>query len=338
MKNFNFKGILIAALVLVCVAFGVEEMFAKSAGEVMLAGAPLTIIFAKDIEANIFPNNEFYMNAKDDSAFVEGKTVKHPVAGALPVVEINRTQLPATITKREDDENSYDLNEFTTDPTLIQDIEEIETNYSKRTNVLSDHIDTLNTKIATFFANLWLPNGSSNIVRTSSTSTRTASAPSASGTRKRVAKADFIAVNTIFNRMDVPTNGRFCVIPAEFLEDLLLIDGFVEADKIGRANLIEGQIGRLLGFDIFVRSSVGVYTNDGTPVKKALGAAGATADNLAALFWYKGWVNRAKGGIKVYSALDKPEYYGSMFSAMVRAGGKIRKDKKGVVALVEAHG
>jgi hypothetical protein len=337
MKNFKIKGFLVALLVLVAVAFGVGELFAKEAADVVLAGAPLTIIFAKDIEANIFPNNEFYMNAKDDSAFVEGKTVKHPVAGLVPNVEINRTQLPATITKREDDENSYDLNEFTTDPTLIQDIEEIETNYSKRQNVLADHIDTLNTKIATFFANLWLPNGSDNIVRSSGTTARVASAPGASGNRKRITKEDFIEVSTKFNRMDVPTNGRLCVMPAEFLEDLLLIDGFVEADKIGKANLIEGQIGRLLGFDIFIRSTVGVYTNDGTPVKKALGAATATSDNLAALFWYKGWVNRAKGGIKVYSALDKPEYYGSMFSAMVRAGGKIRKDKKGVVALVEAH-
>ena len=40
--------------------------------------------------------------------------------------------------------------------------------------------------------------------------------------------------------------------------------------------------------------------------------------------------------VKVYADMDKPEYYGSIFSAMLRAGGKTRKDLKGVIALVES--
>lgn len=301
-----------------------------------LAVIPVTTVFAKDIEANIFPDNAFYMQSKDDSAFVDNDMVRYPVSGVKPNVEVNRTQLPAPITKRTDDNNDYYLSEFTSDPTLITDSEELIVNYAKRSNVLSDHQETINTKVAEFFANLWLPNGASNIVRSTGTTTRTASAPSATGTRKKVTKDDIIKLAEIMNRMDAPLAGRNLLIPAEFQSDILSIDQFVDANKIGTPNLIKGSVGMLLGFNIFVRSSVGVYDNTGTPVKKAIGAAGATSDNLAALAWNSSWVNRAKGNVKVYANMDQAEYYGSIFSAMVRAGGKTRKDLKGVIALVEA--
>lgn len=346
MKNFNFKKGLIFALCAIAavITFTPDilpmeiQEYIIGAGNYSLSAAPLVTIFAKDIEQNIFPKNEFYMQSKDDSAFVVGNSVKHPVAGALPNTEINRSILPAPITKRVDDSNDYDLNEFTSDPTLLQHSEGLIVNYNKRLSILSDHIDTINTKVADYFANIWLPDGISNIVRTTGTAVRVASAPSATGNRKRVIKDDLIALAERFNRMDAPTTGRNIVIPAEFLSDLLLIDGFVEADKIGSSNLVEGQIGRLLGFNIWMRSRVGVYDNTGTPVKKALGAAGAATDNLAALAWVDKWVNRAKGEVKVFTDEDKPEYYGSVFSALVRAGGKKRKDLKGVVALVETAG
>ncbi|MBI1228211.1 MAG: hypothetical protein GC192_23455 [Bacteroidetes bacterium] len=299
------------------------------------------IVFAKDIEENIYPANEFYKQSTDDTPFIEsegnGSVVRKGVAGAKPSVSIDRSSLPATISKRTDDSDDYSIAEFTTDPSLIQVTEDLILRYDKRMSLLQNHIDTINTKVADYLANKWLPDGASNIVRSSGTATRTASAPSAAGTRKRVIKDDVIKVAEIMNRMDAPANGRFMLIPAEFLSDMLSIDDFVHADKLGsRSNLVEGSIGRILGFDVFMRSSTGVYDNTATPVKKALGASGAATDNLAALFWYRGWVNRAEGNAKVFLDEDKPEYYGSIMSAMVRAGGKIRKDKKGVVALVEA--
>lgn len=341
MKSSNriMKGLVIALIAIVGIVF-LQDVHAVSITQDVLpslAAAPLVTIFAKDIETNIFPANEFYMQSKDDSPFVNGNSVKHPVSGAKPNIEIDRTSLPATIAKRTDDSNDYDLHEFTSDPTLIQDSEELVVNYNKRANVLSDHSDQMNTKIAEYFANLWLPNGADNIVRSTGTATRTASAPSATGNRKRIIAADMIALAERFNRMDAPQAGRNFLIPSEFLSDLLSIDGFTDASKIGTANLIDGSIGRLLGFNIWVRSSVGAYSNASTPVKNAFEASGTINDNLAALAWYDKWVNRAKGSVKVYSNMDLPEYYGSIFSAMVRAGGKTRKDLKGVVALVESH-
>ncbi len=298
---------------------------------------PFVTVFRNDLEKVLFPDNTFYSRSVDDTAFVtNGKTVQYPVQGVNPNVEINRSTLPAPITKRTDDTNDYDLEEFTSDPTLISDTEELEINYNKRQSVIMQHSDTISTKLADYFANLWLPDGTDNIVRTTGAN-RVATAPSATGNRKAVTQADLIKVAEVMDRMNVPRDQRFALITPAMVADIMGIEGFVRLDQIGTANLIEGTIGRLLGFTLLVRNGTAVYDNSGTPVKKAFGATAATTDNEAALFWHPRFVNRAKGEIKVYSDLDKPEYYGSIFSAMVRAGGKIRKDKKGVIALVQGQ-
>jgi hypothetical protein len=303
-----------------------------------LATGPLVIAFAKQIEENLFPANEFYMRSQDDSLWVNHDQVKYPVAGAKPGVQMNRSVLPAPIEGREDDENNYFLQEFTTDPTLLKYSEELLVNYNKRESILRGHRETLDEKIANYFANLWYPNGSDNIVRTTGT-VRAAASSGATGTRKGIAKADLIKGIEILNRMNAPKAGRCLLIAPEHLSDLLAIDDFVHADKLGTASkLTEGAIGRVLGLEVYERSYTAAYDNAGTPVKKALGAVGAASDNAAALIWQESMVTRAKGGVEVFYNPRKAEYYGDLFSALVRAGGKTRKDKKGIVALVEAHG
>lgn len=303
----------------------------------MLASAPLTIAFAKQIEENLFPANEFYMRSQDDSLWVNFNRVEYPVEGAKPGAQMNRTILPAPIQGREDDENSYNLEEFTTDPTLLKFSEELIVNYNKRESILRGHQETLDEKVANFFANIWYPNGTDNIVRTTGT-TRAAASAGASGNRKGIAKADLIKGIEILNRMNAPKKGRCLLIAPEHLSDLLSIDDFVHADKLGaKSNLTEGAIGRVLGLEVYERSYTAAYDNSGTPVKKALGAVGATADNAAALIWQENMVTRAKGGVEVFYQPRQVAYYGDLFSALLRAGGKTRKDKKGIVALVEAH-
>jgi hypothetical protein len=306
----------------------------------LYADAAVATLFAKTLEEKVFPTNEFYTQSQDDTAFVQqsgdGEKVVYGVSGDNPGTAINRTLLPATIIRRVDDSNEYPLKEFTTDPSLITITEESIVHYAKRASMLRNHAETLNTLIADYFANLWLPDGAANIVRTSGSTTRTASAPSATGTRKRLVKADLISALEKLNRMDAPMDGRNMLIPAEFLSDLLTIDDFIHADKIGSGSaLVTGSIGKLLGINIFVRSNVGIYDDTATPVKKALGAAGAATDHLAALVWVDKWVTRAKGSTFFLLDEKKPEYYGDIFSTLVRAGGKTRKDLKGVIAIVE---
>lgn len=86
------------------------------------------------------------------------------------------------------------------------------------------------------------------------------------------------------------------------------------------------------------RPVVNVYDDSALPVKKAVGAAGAATDHLGALAFQMDYVSFAQGDIKVFADENKPEYYGSIFSAMVMMGGSIlRTDQKGVAALVQTE-
>jgi hypothetical protein len=305
---------------------------------VVLAASPLVTVFTKDIQENLFPDNEFYKNSKDDSMWLDGRYVRLPQAGAIPNVERNRTTLPAQINKRNDDAEEYEVDEFTTDPILIQDTEEMQLSYAKRQSVLYDHTNTLNTNVADNFGQIWMPTLGSNFVRTTG-GTTVATAPGASGNRKLIQYADWVDAVTLLDRMDVPQADRFACVPASIYGQMLKIDQFIDYQKRGLVDLIKkGIVGEILGIQIYKRSRLALYDNTGTPVKKAFGAAAASSDNEAVLIWQKNMVRRAEGAAKVYSDLEKPEYYGSVFSAKVNCGGRIaRTDQKGVVALIQAH-
>lgn len=295
--------------------------------------SPLVTIFARDIQENLFPDNSFYRRSLNDDAFVVGAKVNLPQAGAKPSVSLNRSSLPATIAKRTDTSEEYDLGEFTTDPTLIQDTEEMQVNYNKRASVLMNHWQTLNEKVADFAATVFYPTASGLLVP-STGGARAASAPGATGNRKRITKEDIIEARRRLNAANVPLQGRCMLINADMEADMLLIPEFTDASKIGEAALKAGIIGRILGFDVFVRSKVASYSSADS--RKAFGAATATGDKAAALLWHPNAVRFAAGSVKVFADEDKPEYYGSVYSAMVNAGGRIaRTDEAGVVAILE---
>lgn len=299
-------------------------------------------IWVRDIAENLYPNNEFYMASRDDSDWLVngGNKVELPQAGAKPGVEKNRASVPATPAQRVDTTGDYTVDEFTTDPVLLKHTEEVEVSYNKRESLMFDHIETLREEIAGNFIEKWQPSLASNIIRTSGTS-RAAYRAGQTGNRKAVAKNDFINAQRLMNRMDIPQSGRCCLIDADMYSDLLKIEEFVSLEKIGSAKLTEGAVGRLLGFDIFVRSTGAIYDNTGTPVGKAYDAAVNAADNLGAMFWHPFFVRRAlgnegNGGIVVFEKEKDPQFYGDVFSALVRAGGrKARTDEKGVIVLVE---
>lgn len=304
--------------------------------------AILTEVWARDIAEKLFPNDSFVMNAISDDPWVNNKKVHRPQAGALPTVERNRSVFPAVAAQRSDSDNEYDLDEFTSTPTLIRDIEEVEVSYNKRSSVLKNHIDVLNLQIANWLMYKWSGTGASQIIRTTGTDI-VSNLPGATGNRKRLTLADVMAARTKFNDADIPEEGRNILIPASMYDQLLLdeADILISKDFRGDADISNGVLRKLFGFNIYTRGRNNVlrYTNAATPVVKEPGAASATTDNAACLVWHKDFVARAKGGVKVYSKIDEPSFYGSIFSALARAGGqKIYTDGTGVLSIVEAAG
>lgn len=304
--------------------------------------AILTEVWARDIAEKLFPEDSFVMQAVSDDAWVNNKTVHRPQAGALPNVAINRSVFPAASVQRTDTDNTYDLDEFTSDPTLIRDIEEVEVSYAKRQSVLQNHISQLNVKIANQMAFKWSATGASNILRTTGSNTA-ANTPGATGLRKMLTLNDLLLAKNFFDDMDVPSEGRYILLPATMYNNLVNAEKSIllSTDFRSDATVKDGMVTKIFGFNIFTRGRENVlrYSNAGTPVAIAPATAGAATDNAAALCWHKNFVAKAKGSIKVYSDIDKPEYYGSVFSALARAGGqKIYSTQAGVLSIVEAVG
>lgn len=298
----------------------------------------IVTLFSKEIQPNLFPANEFYKQSKlDGGVDINAKFVEVPQAGATPTIVKDPTVFPLAVAERTDDVIVYPVSHYATLPTLITDVNEMIINYSKRASVLSDHSDVLNSRVAAEMGIAWSPSLASQISRTTGTADATALAPGATGTRNALTINDLATIANKFDRDDVPSDQRNILFPADMFAQLLKLDQFINFDYVKNKTLVDGQIGEIFGMKVFKRSSTTIYTNAGTPVKKAFGAATAVTDNLAVLAWATKQVRRAEGVAKVYSDNDNPMYVGSIFNAAVRAGGTFaRTDQKGVYSLVQA--
>lgn len=296
-------------------------------------------VWARDIKEKLFPSNAFMSQAMDDSIYVDNNIVHLNNAGDLPVVDIDRDTFPAPINKLSDSEINYALKKFTTRPTHIEDIDEIEVAYNKRQSVLKRHSDQLNTTIANWMAYAWAATQGANIIRTTGDS-RAVVVPGATGNRKELKIDDIFKAKGILDDMDVPEEGRVMLIPSYMYNDLLENEKatLLRMDFSGEARITSGELDMILGFKMYKRGKKNVvtYTNAATPVLRAPDAAPLATANAGVLIWHPDFVRRALGNVKVYADEDKPEYYGSIFSAMARANGrKAYADETGVVAIVE---
>ena len=286
------------------------------------------------IVEGLFADNSFMSKAVNDDMYVNmGKTVHIPNAGAPSKVEVNRTDVPADAVKRTDTDITYSLDELTTDPIYIPHAETVELSYSKRQSVISqDRAKLIDTAGLQMLYN-WAP-ASTEFVRTTGAAV-TAHTASATGNRKAMTRQDVLNLMNKFNAQDIPQTGRYLLLDAVMYGQLL--NDLTETDKnmfLASADAQKGILGQLYSFNIMMRSQVLRYATAGTLSKWS--AAGAATDNAAGLAWYEGSVSRALGEVKMFERTDDPQFYGDIYSFLVRIGGKCRRsDKKGLLAIVQ---
>lgn len=301
-------------------------------------------VWIADIKEQLFKPNPFMNRATDHSMYVNYKTVHVPQAGTAQTVKKNRSVLPATISQRTDSELTYSLNEYTSDPILLTNIEELQINYAKRQSVLGQTNSKLSEVTANQTLYAWAPSGASRQVRT----TGTASAiynphATATGTRKAITLADIASARAILDKDNVPLEGRVLVMTADIYNNqFLAISNVQQYLSYGQATLPTGVVNKIFGFDIMIRPTVLMYDNTATPLLETIDEEGETtdaaADNAACLAYHPNFVCHALGDIKVFADEDKPEYYGSIFSSLVMHGAsKLRTDQKGVVAIIQGQ-
>ncbi len=291
-------------------------------------------IWEQAVVEDLFADNSFLSKAVNADMWVNaGKVVHIPQAGAASKVEKDRSELPAKIKQRTDTEISYVLSPYTTDPVLIPHVDEVELSYSKRDSVLRQDKLALMDAVSKDFIFNWSP-AAAKTIETSGEEVD-AYTTDATGKRKGICRADVLKLMTSFNDEDIPQDGRYLLLDAHMYSQLLkdLTQNEVQA-FLASANAQQGVLGKLFSFNIMMRSKAALYTTSKAP--KEWSAAGAATDRAAALAWHDQSVCRALGEVKAYEQIDAPEYYGSIYSFLVRAGGRImRNDERGVRALVQ---
>ena len=74
---------------------------------------------------------------------------------------------------------------------------------------------------------------------------------------------NIVALKTKLDKANVPTSGRYIVVPPEIHALLLLDDRFVKASDGGTANatLLNGEVGRVAGFTVYMSNNVPFSTD-----------------------------------------------------------------------------
>lgn len=292
-------------------------------------------IWLNSIVELLFASNTFAARSTDHSEFVTNKTVHVPNAGSAPGVVKNRSTFPATANQRTDYDLTYDINEYSTDPVHIQDAERVELSYNKRESILKQMKSALADKAHIDLAISWVPSGYAKVATSGSNAPAHLKGSTATtGNRKSMTKADVLAVKNLFDLDDIPQEGRCMLLDAVMYNQLLA--SLTESEAMAFLNSADAQrgvVGKLYGFDFYMRSTVFRVVAAGTSMASTL----AATDSAAGLAWQEDCVSRAMGDNELFENEDDALYYGDVISALVRAGGSyMRYDKKGVAVIYQA--
>lgn len=279
--------------------------------------------------------NDWLMRSNDESRHVlGGATVYIPQAGADPVIEVNTSVYPGVAVQRTDSDINYNLDKYRTVPSHVAWEELQAISYDKIDSVLKGHSNALAEAVGDVMLIKWSPTVAGKQIATTGDDVDPVSTQA--GNRKGFAPEDLARAMVAMNVANVPKNGRVAIIDDNmygYFYDKLSANMMNAFNQF--ANNQTGLVGKLHGFDIYTRSAVLAYATGGATAN-AYGAALAATDNLASLCYQEDMVCRAIGETKLFTDRDNPLYYGDLFSAILRMGGrKKREDNNGVIAIVQ---
>lgn len=292
-------------------------------------------VWARYLIERFWKDNQFLKFAYNDSNFVlQGRIIHIPNPGAKPAVVKNRTTYPATAVRRSDNDIVYALDEYTTDPTHIPSIDGMHLSYSKQDAVLGDHMEVLDETIADDMIIKWA--GNSTVVKT--TGANVGPVTGQTGNRKGFSEADLKNLMIRMNVKKVPKKDRYVMIDDNMYDFFYDSLGQTSAKDFSQyADAANGVVGKLHGFNIMTRSSVVALTS--ADAVKALGTALGATDNLSSLAWHKNSVAFAIGDKKLFKNENDALYYGDVYSALLMAGGRVRReDGQGVYLIAQDAG
>lgn len=233
----------------------------------------------------------FLQGVPDYSQYAENDVIHMTDCGVEPDVLINNTTYPLDIQSLSDTDKTFSLDKYQTKPTPITDDELHACSYDKIASVKERHANKIAENKFAKALHALAPTSNSANTPVIDTTGETVDG------RKRITKADIIALKKAFDTLKLPVLGRRLVLCSEHVNDLLLSDQKF-ADQY--YNYTTGKIANLFGFQVFEYNDPPVYTTAGT--KRAFGAAAATGDRNASVAFIAQNTFKAAGSTKMYAS------------------------------------
>lgn len=258
-------------------------------------------IWLEALIGNLFGTTAAITRSIDHSPFIDNRTVHVPNAGAPGKIAKNVTNLPLSISSREDLDLTYRINDYKIYPMLVTNLEQAELSYDKRTSIIAENRAKLYEEVALDIIASWV-SGANPVAKASLT-----------------VREMIVAAAKQFAKDKVPTQGRTVMLTADgyysFLDSLSSQEQFAFSAS---ADAAKGTLGSFMGFEVsneFLLPS-----------------------GVEMLAWHPIAVSRALGDVTLLSSEQDPVYYGDILSGEMRAGGAVvRKDGKGIF-VVDADG
>lgn len=297
------------------------------------------IIFLADLVKNLYANNMFLLQSRNWNQYAQGKTVRWNEEGQEPGLYINKaTSTVLTEAQRQDIVREYDLDEYQTQKTRLDWTDEMVINYAKRMSILENHRKVVERGISMRILYNWARNAAGLILTTGDAKSPTL--PNATGNKKQVTLDDFLSARAELNHQDVPDDGRrVAVIPSHMEEDVTK-EIIKDTNKYpGDGILLDGAIGKIAGFNLYLRSTTLPFDVAGTPQmiqaddNLAL-RTGLATDREGIIGYHPDFVTRSISPSSKTSIID--EHGGATMSVTVYGGGdRYREQGEGIVLIVE---
>ena len=205
----------------------------------MADGNALNKILTKELNEILYPKNDFIQgNAMSDAQGSSKHTVEVNESQEEPHIVENPSVFPLPVHSTEDAVKSYNIDTLASEPTYINDVDEMLTVFSKRANELNKHAKALQVQYYDKIQNIWaLGVGvlDSSIIETTGSAAAVING-NMTGTRKQMTRADWIKAMTILAKQEVPTEGLVALIDTAMYWNIYELPEFIQYDTVGKVD------------------------------------------------------------------------------------------------------
>lgn len=242
----------------------------------------------------------FVEGLEDKSQYVtnssdEAQVIHMAYLGVNPDVLVNNTTYPIPIADQPLEDMTISLDKYQTKATPVTDDELFALSVDKMTAVKDSHAEAIAEKKYDKAIHALAP-----AANTAATPVLKTTGEVVDG-RKRLTRADIIALKKAFDDAKVPTANRRLVLSTEHVADLLLLDQkFAEQYY----NYTSGKIANLYGFEVYEYVNNPIFDTT-TLAKKSFGAVPGTNDRTASVAFHTKRCVKAIGWTKMYHSEAK---------------------------------